>query len=65
MFTLRFTNVECSSDGRKFATLREAIAAGRAAGFEFSVWFDRELIMSWSVFGGSHFHTAATLDFAA
>jgi len=52
MFTLRFTNVVCSSDGETFATKDQAIARGRKAGFEFTVWNGDSLVASWTVFGG-------------
>jgi hypothetical protein len=50
MFLLSFTNV--SAPSRSFATLDEAVAAGRAAFFEFSVWNDGRRVASWTVFGG-------------
>jgi hypothetical protein len=55
MFQLHFPNFPnggCSAEGETFRTLDEAIARGRALGFEFSVWFGDSLAASWTVFGG-------------
>ena len=52
MFTLRFTNVSCSSQGREFHDVEDAYNAGRETGFEFTVWYENQLVLSWSVFGG-------------
>lgn len=49
-FSLQFTNVDNGT--RHFPTLDEAIAAGRKAGFEFSVWLSGNIVVSWTVFGG-------------
>jgi len=55
-FSLHFTNVDAFP--RQFATADEAIAAGRKAGFEFTVWLLSNgkvcgcLVASWTVFGG-------------
>lgn len=51
-FKLRFTNVDCASEGRTFSSLNEAVAAGKATGFEFSVWDGDRMAASWTVFGG-------------
>lgn len=52
MFTLRFTNVCCSSDGMTFSSVEDAYQAGREAGFEFTVWNASDRVLSWTVFGG-------------
>ena len=55
MFTLDFTNIP-DNGIRKFAYKEEAIAYGKKTGFEFRIYKDGELIVSWSVFGGlKHF----------
>jgi hypothetical protein len=52
-FVLHFTNVVCSADGETFNDIEDAIARGRRAGFEFTVWKnDDKLVASWTVFGG-------------
>ena len=52
MFTLHFTNVICSSEGLSFDDVETAFAAGRKAGFEFSIRHRGEIVASWTVFGG-------------
>jgi len=52
MFTLRFTNVQCSAEGETFPSADAAIARGRQCGFEFTVWSEGALVVSWTVFGG-------------
>ena len=55
-FSLHFTNVD--SFPRQFHSADDAIAAGRKAGFEFTVWCASNgkvcgrLVASWTVFGG-------------
>ena len=51
MFTLRYTNILANGD-RHFDTLDAAVAHGKGAGFEFTVWNGDRLLVSWSVFGG-------------
>lgn len=51
MFQMSFVNVPAPS--KQFATLEDAIAAGRQAGFEFIVQdAANRIVASWSVFGG-------------
>jgi len=45
MFHLNFTNIP-DAGSRQFATLDEAIAAGKKAGFEWTVWHDGSLVAS-------------------
>lgn len=52
LFTLRFTNVICPREGETFPVREDAIARGRDAGFEFTVWNGDKLVASWTVFGG-------------
>jgi hypothetical protein len=49
--TLSFTNFP-SNGTREFATVADAVAAGKRAGFEFCVWENGTLVASWTVFGG-------------
>ena len=52
MFDLFFTNFPDRGRVDSFATLDAAIAAGRRAGFEFTVWSGPRCMASWTVFGG-------------
>lgn len=52
MFTLHFTNFP-QNGSREYGTLESAEAAGRKAGFEFTVWQASRLVLSWTVFGGT------------
>jgi hypothetical protein len=58
MFDLRFTNIPDRGLVGSFATLQDAVEAGRQAGFEFSVWSEGRLAASWSVFGGLRLEVA-------
>lgn len=54
MFCLSFLNVDCVSNGRKFATQTEAMRFGQSVGFEFSVWHvpTNSLCATWSPITG-------------
>ena len=51
LFTVFLTNIGYSLDG-SWATLEAAKAAGRKAGFEFTVRCNGGAVGAWSVFGG-------------
>lgn len=50
-FEVFFTNFGYASDTRH-ATLEDAIAAARKAGFEASIRCNGEVVAAWSIFGG-------------
>ena len=59
-YVLRFTNVITGAEGAEFDSLPAAIARGRKAGFEFSVWRGDQRVASWTVFGGLRYDSWQT-----
>ena len=52
MFSVLYTNFGYTAT-RTFDNLDAALTYGKARGFEFSVWRDGELVVTWSPIGGT------------
>jgi|WetSurMetagenome_2_1015567.scaffolds.fasta_scaffold238128_2 hypothetical protein len=55
MFRNYFTNLFFFQDG-EFATLDEALVAGKSAGFCFSVQRNGEVVAGWDIIGGTRLY---------
>jgi hypothetical protein len=55
MYKVYFYNFQYYSQDEG-ATLGEALAIGKKAGFEFTVWYNGDAVATWSPIGGTRYY---------